>query len=65
MVNGRAAKRLPQRTDTARGRGVTAPAPVGDAALFLFFSNRTGCGTSLLVTALGSLILLWLTGWLG
>jgi hypothetical protein len=37
----------------------------GDAALFLFFSNRTGCGTSLLITALGSLILLWLTGWLG
>ena len=33
-------------------------------AVFLFFSNRMGCGTSLLVTALGSLILLWLMGWL-
>jgi hypothetical protein len=33
--------------------------------LFLFFSNRAGCGTSLLITALGSLILLWVMGWLG
>jgi hypothetical protein len=33
-------------------------------ALFLFFSNRMGCGSSLLITALGSLILLWLMGWL-
>jgi hypothetical protein len=31
--------------------------------LFLFFSNRTGCGTSLLITVLGSLLLLWLMGW--
>jgi hypothetical protein len=35
-----------------------------EAALFLFFSNRMGCGSSLLITALGSLILLWLMGWL-
>jgi hypothetical protein len=65
VVNGWAAKRLPRRTDTARGSGVTAFAQSGEPALFLFFSNRTGCGTSLLITALGSLILLWLTGWLG
>jgi hypothetical protein len=26
-----------------------------------FFSNRAGCGTSLLITALGTLVLLWLT----
>jgi hypothetical protein len=32
--------------------------------VFLFFSNRMGCGPSLLITALGSLILLWLMGWL-
>jgi hypothetical protein len=65
VVNGSGALRLPRRTDTARGGGVTAFAQSGEAALFLFFSNRTGCGTSLLITALGSLILLWLTGWLG
>jgi hypothetical protein len=32
--------------------------------MFLFFSNRAGCGTSLLVTALGTILLLWLMGWL-
>jgi hypothetical protein len=32
--------------------------------LFFFFSNRAGCATSLLVTAIGSLFLLWVTGWL-
>jgi len=32
--------------------------------LFLFFSNRMGCGTSLLITAGASLLLLWLTGML-
>jgi hypothetical protein len=29
-----------------------------------FFSNRLGCAGSLLVTALGTFLLLWLTGWL-
>ncbi len=29
-----------------------------------FFSNRLGCAGSLLVTAVGTLLLLWLTGWL-
>jgi len=33
--------------------------------LFLFFSNRAGCGTSLLLTLLGSLFLLWITGMVG
>jgi hypothetical protein len=33
--------------------------------LFFFFSNRTGCGTSLLITALGTLVLLWLSGMIG
>lgn len=32
--------------------------------MFFFFSNRTGCAGSLLVTAVGTLILLWLIGWL-
>ena len=32
--------------------------------MFLFFSNRTGCVGSLLVTALGTLLLLFLLGWL-
>ena len=31
--------------------------------MFLFFSNRLGCAGSLLVTALGTLIVLWLLGW--
>jgi hypothetical protein len=30
--------------------------------VFFFFSNRAGCATSLLVTLLGSLLLLWITG---
>jgi hypothetical protein len=30
--------------------------------MFFFFSNRMGCGTSLLLTLAGTLILLWLTG---
>jgi hypothetical protein len=33
--------------------------------MFLFFSNRTGCAGSLLITVAGSLLLLWLMGWLG
>jgi hypothetical protein len=28
----------------------------------LFFSNRLGCAGSLLVTALGTLLVLWMTG---
>lgn len=32
--------------------------------MFLFFSNRIGCGTSLLITAVGTLILLALMGWI-
>lgn len=33
--------------------------------MFLFFSNRTGCLGSLLITAIGTLILLYLMGFLG
>ena len=33
--------------------------------MFLFFSNRIGCAGSLLVTAAGTLFLLWLLGWIG
>ena len=33
--------------------------------MFLFFSGRLGCTGSLLLTAAGTLLLLWLTGWLG
>jgi hypothetical protein len=32
--------------------------------MFLFFSNRSGCLGSLLVTALGTLLLLAILGWL-
>ena len=32
--------------------------------MFLFFSNRLGCAGSLLVTAIGSLIILVLLGWI-
>ena len=32
--------------------------------MFLFFSNRLGCAGSLLITALGTLLVLWLLGWL-
>jgi hypothetical protein len=31
--------------------------------MFFFFSNRMGCATSLLVTAVGTLLLLILLGW--
>jgi len=30
--------------------------------MFLFFSNRLGCAGSLLVTVLGTLLVLWLLG---
>jgi hypothetical protein len=32
--------------------------------MFLFFSNRLGCAGSLLVTALGTLIVLLMLGWI-
>ena len=32
--------------------------------MFFFFSNRLGCAGSLLLTLAGTLILLWLMGWL-
>jgi hypothetical protein len=32
--------------------------------MFLFFSNRLGCAGSLLVTAIGSLVILLLLGWI-
>lgn len=32
--------------------------------MFLFFSNRAGCVGSLLITAIGTLILLAVMGWL-
>jgi hypothetical protein len=32
--------------------------------MFFFFSNRMGCMSSLLVTAAGTLLLLWMMGWL-
>jgi hypothetical protein len=31
--------------------------------MFLFFSNRLGCAGSLLVTAIGTLVILALLGW--
>jgi hypothetical protein len=30
--------------------------------VFLFFSNRLGCAGSLILTAVGTLLLLWLLG---
>jgi hypothetical protein len=32
--------------------------------MFFFFSNRAGCAGSLLITAIGTLILLAVMGWL-
>jgi len=32
--------------------------------MFLFFSNRMGCAGSLLVTAIGTLLILFLLGWI-
>ena len=32
--------------------------------MFLFFSNRTGCLGSLLITVIGTLIVLALLGWI-
>jgi len=32
--------------------------------MFLFFSNRSGCLGSLLITIVGTLILLYVMGWL-
>lgn len=31
--------------------------------MFFFFSNRIGCGVSLLISAVGTLLLLVLLGW--
>jgi hypothetical protein len=33
--------------------------------MFLFFSNRLGCVSSLLITVLGTLLILYLLGWIG
>ena len=33
--------------------------------MFFFFSNRVGCVGSLALTAIGTLLLLWMLGWLG
>jgi hypothetical protein len=33
-------------------------------SVFLFFSNRLGCAGSILVTVLGTLLVLWLMGML-
>ncbi|MGZ8307816.1 MAG: hypothetical protein ACXWUO_01615 [Allosphingosinicella sp.] len=38
------------------------PEQVQGGRSMLFFSNRLGCAGSLLVTALGTLLVLWLTG---
>ena len=32
--------------------------------MFLFFSNRMGCAGSLLITAVGTLLILFLLGWI-
>jgi hypothetical protein len=32
--------------------------------MFLFFSNRLGCAASLLVTVVGTLLILGLLGWI-
>ena len=48
--------RLPAGAEPLTGRLV-------GAGMFLFFSNRTGCLGSLLITAVGTLLLLVLLGW--
>jgi hypothetical protein len=37
---------------------------LGDFRLFFMFSNRLGCGTSLLITAVGTFLLLLAMGWI-
>jgi hypothetical protein len=32
--------------------------------LFVLFSNRLGCLSSLLISAIGTLLLLWALGWI-
>jgi hypothetical protein len=33
--------------------------------MFFFFSNRMGCAGSLLLTVIGTLLILFLLGWIG
>jgi hypothetical protein len=42
--------------------GELDPETSSQVTTVLFFSNRLGCAGSLLVTALGTLLVLWLTG---
>jgi len=32
--------------------------------LFVLFSNRLGCSSSLLISAIGTILLLWVLGWI-
>ena len=32
--------------------------------MFLFFSNRLGCAASLLITAIGTIVILLVLGWI-
>ena len=50
----------PRGTPPANAGTTTDP----ESAVFLFFSNRVGCLGSLVVSALLTLLLAWLLGWL-
>lgn len=47
-----------------RSSVVTLVSPERSHALFLFFSNRLGCFGSIAITVIGTLILLYLLGWM-
>lgn len=51
--------------DVALARGLLRVRfPPDDAPMVLFFSNRLGCLASLAVSAVATLLVLWLLGWL-
>lgn len=50
------------RRDCTLGSTAGAPNGVGRAAVMFFFSNRLGCGGSILVSLVGTLVLLLLFG---
>lgn len=52
------------RSNLAGARVLGSQKLLGAAPMFFFFSNRMGCAGSLLLTLAGTLILLWLMGWL-
>jgi len=44
--------------------GGVPPAPTEEPAMFFFFSNRLGCLGSIAISAVATLVLLALLGWI-